>query len=60
VFNTYGLANLDASRASILQVTELFVAIISATVIGGEALEMKEYIGGTLIIAATLIEALEI
>jgi drug/metabolite transporter (DMT)-like permease len=60
VFNTYGLANLEASRASVLQVTELFVAIITAMVIGGEALELKEYIGGTLIIAATFIEAAEI
>ncbi|HPH06805.1 MAG TPA: DMT family transporter [Methylotenera sp.] len=59
LFCTYGLANIEASRASILQVTELFVAIISATLIGGEILEMKEYIGGALIIAATLIEALE-
>jgi len=59
VFNTYGLANLEASRASVLQVTELFVAIITAMVIGGEMLEMKEYIGGALIIAATLIEAAE-
>jgi drug/metabolite transporter (DMT)-like permease len=60
VFNTYGLANIEASRASVLQVTELFVAIITAMVIGGEVLEMKEYIGGTLIVAATLIEAVEI
>lgn len=58
IFNTYGLANLEASRASILQVTELFVAIITATLIGGEVLETKEYIGGALIIVATIFEAL--
>jgi drug/metabolite transporter (DMT)-like permease len=57
---TYGLANIEASRASVLQVTELFVAIISAMFIGSEVLEMKEYIGGTLIIAATIIEAIEV
>ena len=57
---TFGLANIEASRASILQVTELFVAIISAMFIGGEVLEMKEYIGGAMIVAATLIEAIEI
>ena len=57
---TYGQANIEASRASVLQVTELFVAIISAVFIGAEVLEMKEYIGGALIIAATLIEAIEV
>jgi len=59
IFTTYGVTHIEASRASILQVTELFVAIISATIIGGEVLEMKEYIGGSLIIIATLIEAFD-
>jgi drug/metabolite transporter (DMT)-like permease len=45
---------------SILQVTELFIAIISAMVIGGEVLEVKEYVGGTLIILATLSEAFDL
>lgn len=57
VFSTYGLANIEASRASILQVTELFVAIITAIWIGGEVLELKEFVGGALIVAATLLEA---
>ncbi len=59
IFTTFGVTHIEASRASILQVTELFVAIISATMIGGEVLEMKEYIGGSLIIIATLIEAFD-
>lgn len=58
VFTTYGVAKIEASRASILQVTELFVAIITAILIGGEVLETKEYIGGVLIVAATLLEAM--
>ena len=58
VFSTYGFAKVEASRASILQVTELFVAIITATLIGGAVLETKEYIGGALIVNATILEAM--
>jgi drug/metabolite transporter (DMT)-like permease len=58
LFTTYGLSKVEASRASILQVTELFVAILTATLIGGEVLENKEYIGGALIVIATILEAL--
>jgi len=57
IFSTFGIANLEASRASVLQVTELFVGIISAIIIGGEVLELKVCVGGTLIITATLLEA---
>ena len=60
IFTTLGVSNIEASRASILQVTELFVAIISAMVVGGEVLEIKEYVGGALIILATLIEAFDL
>jgi len=56
LFTTYGVANMEASRASILQVMELFIAIVTAMWLGGEVLELKEYIGGTLIIIATLLE----
>ena len=58
LFTTYGVMHIEVIRASVLQVTELFVAIISAILIGGEVLEIKEYIGGALIIVATLLEAL--
>jgi drug/metabolite transporter (DMT)-like permease len=58
LLTTYGLSKIEASRASILQVTELFVAILTATLIGGEVLETKEYIGGALIVFATILEAL--
>ena len=60
LFTTLGVSNIEASRASILQVTELFVAIISAMVVGGEVLEIKEYVGGALIILASLIEAFDL
>jgi drug/metabolite transporter (DMT)-like permease len=58
LFSTYGFSKVEASRASILQVTELFVAITTATLIGGEVLETKEYIGGAFIVIATLLEAM--
>lgn len=58
VFSTYGFSKVEASRASILQVTELFVAILTATMIGGEVLDTKEYIGGALIVIATILEAM--
>jgi drug/metabolite transporter (DMT)-like permease len=58
VLTTYGVSNMEASRASILQVMELFVAIITAMWLGDEILELKEYIGGALIISATILEAI--
>jgi drug/metabolite transporter (DMT)-like permease len=58
LFSTYGFSKVEASRASILQVTELFVAIATATLIGEEILETKEYIGGALIVIATILEAM--
>ncbi|MFM9836355.1 MAG: DMT family transporter [Methylophilaceae bacterium] len=57
-FSTYGFSKVEASRASILQVTELFVAIVTATLIGGEVLHTKEFIGGALIVVATILEAM--
>jgi drug/metabolite transporter (DMT)-like permease len=58
VLTTYGVANMEASRASILQVMELFIAIVTAMWLGNEVLELKEYIGGALIITATILESL--
>lgn len=58
LLTTYGIANIETSRASILQVMELFVAIVTAMWLGGEVLTLKEYIGGALIIIATILESL--
>ena len=54
---TYGVTHVDASRASVLQVTELVVAVVSAVLIGGELLSYSELVGGGMILAASLIEA---
>ncbi len=58
VLTTYGVTNVQASRAAVLQVGELLVAVVSAVLIGGESLSAAEYAGGAMIVAATLIEAL--
>ncbi len=54
---TYGVTHVDASRASVLQVTELVVAVVSSVLIGGEVLSDSELAGGVMILAASLIEA---
>lgn len=54
---TYGVTHVAASRAAVLQVMELLVAVVSAVLLGGETLHTEEYIGGALILSATLIEA---
>ncbi|MGZ3241594.1 MAG: DMT family transporter [Burkholderiaceae bacterium] len=60
LFTTYGVAHIEASRASVLQVIELLVAIVSALLIGGEMLTAKEWIGGAMIIGATLLESMPV
>jgi drug/metabolite transporter (DMT)-like permease len=41
----------------VLQVVELLVAVASAMLVGGEMLASKEWIGGAMVVAATLLEA---
>lgn len=53
----YGVARLEAGKAAILLLAELVVGVVSAVLIGGEALGLKEAIGGTLILAAAVLEA---
>ncbi len=55
---TYGVTHVDASRAAVLQVTELVVAVISAVLIGGEHFSAGELLGGAMILSASLIEAI--
>lgn len=58
LMSTYGVTHVQASRAAVLQVAELVVAVVSAMLIGGESLSAGEYVGGAMILAATLLEAL--
>lgn len=55
---TYGVTHVDASRAAVLQVTELVVAVITAVLIGGEHFSAGELVGGAMILAASLLEAI--
>ena len=57
ILTTYGVTHVQASRAAVLQVVELLVAIVSAVLLGGETLGFKECVGGAMIIAATMLEA---
>ena len=58
LLTTYGVTHVQASRASVFQILELLVAVVSAVLIGGESLSASDVFGGTLILAATFIEAL--
>lgn len=53
----WAVTHMEAGRAAVLIVMELITAVISATLIGGEVLGVDEIVGGTLIVAAALIEA---
>jgi len=53
----YGVARLDAGKAAILLLAELVVGMVSAVLVGGEALSLQEALGGALILAAAVIEA---
>ena len=57
LMTTYGVTRVQASRAAVLQVVELLVAVVSAVLLNGESLRAQECIGGAMIILATVIEA---
>lgn len=58
LLTTYGVTHVQASRAAVFQIVELLVAVVSAVLIGGETLGASDYLGGVLIVAATVAEAL--
>lgn len=53
----YGVTHLEASRAAVLLVIELAVAVVSALIIGGERLDTLGWLGAALITTAALLEA---
>jgi len=57
LLTTYGVTHVQASRAAVFQIVELLVAVVSAVLIGGETLSYGDYVGGALILLATMIEA---
>lgn len=50
----YGLTHLPATRAIVILLFELVVAAVAAYFLAGEAMDAQEWIGGAMIIAASL------
>jgi len=57
VLTTFGVTRVQASRAAVIQVVELLVAVLTAVWLGGESLGPTEAAGAGLIAAAAVIEA---
>jgi drug/metabolite transporter (DMT)-like permease len=53
----YGLSRLPANRAIVILLFELVVAAIAANLLAGENLRPQDWVGGMLIVAATLATA---
>lgn len=50
----FGLAHTPANQAIVILLSELVVAAISSRLLAGEIMQLQEWIGGSLIVAATL------
>ncbi len=50
----YGLANTPANQAIVILLSELLVAAIASRLLAGEVMEAREWLGGALIVAASL------
>jgi drug/metabolite transporter (DMT)-like permease len=53
----YGLARMPANRAIVVLLFELVVAAIAAYLLAGEVMRARDWLGGSLIIAASLASA---
>lgn len=53
----WSVTHLEAGRSSLIIVTELLVAVISAAIITETAMTMVEVLGGLLVLSAAVIEA---
>jgi drug/metabolite transporter (DMT)-like permease len=50
----YGLAHTPANRAIVILLSELVVAALASRFLAGESMDLREWIGGAMIVAATL------
>ena len=50
----FGLARVAANRAIVIMLSEIAVAALAAWLLAGEALAPREWIGGAIIVAASL------
>lgn len=55
----FGVTHLESSRAGVILLAELVVAVLTALWFGGETLTPMGWTGGTLIAVAALVEALD-
>jgi drug/metabolite transporter (DMT)-like permease len=55
----FGVTHLESSRAGVILLAELVVAVLTALWFGGETLSPLGWAGGTLIAVAALVEALD-
>ena len=53
----YGLSQVPANRAIVIFMTELAVAAVSSWLLAGEAMGIEEWLGGAMIVAASLVSA---
>jgi drug/metabolite transporter (DMT)-like permease len=53
----YGVSKIEATRASVLFLFELVVAAIASYYLANEAMTIREWAGGALIIAAAVFAA---
>ncbi len=51
----YGVAHLSANRAVVLFLFELVVAAVASFFLAGEAMDLRDWIGATLIVSASLL-----
>ncbi len=50
----YGLAHTPANRAIVILLSELVVAALASRLLAGESMDAREWLGGAMIVAATL------
>ena len=53
----YGITHIPVTRASVIFLFELVVAAIAAYWLAGESMDVQEWVGGSLIVAASLFAA---
>jgi drug/metabolite transporter (DMT)-like permease len=53
----YGITHTPVTRASVIFLFELVVAAVAAYWLAGESMDMREWVGGTLIVVASLFAA---
>jgi drug/metabolite transporter (DMT)-like permease len=58
VLTQYGITQMPATRASVLFLFELVVAAITSYFLAHETMEINEWIGGSLIVAASIFAAM--